>query len=941
MLRWPKIDAELELMIGNAVADAYTPLQTITGPRNSPYVTRTRIGWAIWNLVRGTPSEQEEFNVHRTDVATIQEMEELKKLEKMVKSYIDLDFPERVIDDKPELSQEDKRFLEKVPDLSNSLLGVLLRFRQERVAVMSDIEAMFHQVKVPQDDCDCLRFYWWPNGDLNRDPAVYKMVVHLFGAVSSPEYNRGQSSLEIINTILKNFYVDDCLKSVNSEEKAITLVQELVDACQNGGFHLTKWISNSRAVIESIPINERASEVKPLNLLYDDLPTERALGVYWSAEEDTLGCITIVKARPVNRRGILSIVSPVYDPLGLVGPFILPAKILLQDLCYHKIGWDQAILPAQAKRWQQWLSDLKQLEKFKVERCYKPAGFGEVKSYQLHNFSDASEKGYGTVTYLRITNAQGQVHCCLVMGKSRVSPLKKTTIPRMELTAAALAVRINRRLQQELDYPIDETFFWTDSMSVLRYCANETTRFKTFVANRVTVIREGSETAHLRYIDTKSNPADYVSRGLTAHELLQNRIWTQGPAFLWKHEDEWPENAVISKCLPDDDSEIKGNVNVSMVDESTTTMSKLIAHTSSWIKLRKMVGWILIGMKNLQSWASQRKELRENMKKLEPDAIKREILVNERMKQTKYKAMLQSKKNIKINTFLPAEVLEKAERAIIGYVQRQHFAQEIESVQNNQPIKKSSPIYRLDPIMKDGLLRIGGRLSHAMLPYEVKHPMLLPRGSLVSTLILQDIHRQVGHLGRNSMLDKLRQKYWILQANTAVRQIISRCTICRRYRAQVGEQMMADLPKDRLISNEPPFTRTGVDFFGPIEVKRGRTTVKRYGVVFTCLNMRAIHLEVAYSLDTNSFINALRRFIARRGQVKVLRSDNGTNLVGAERELREAINNWNQVKIGTALGQKNITWQFNPPSGSHFGGIWERQIRTIRKVLFSLLKEQW
>ncbi|XP_070549171.1 uncharacterized protein [Ptychodera flava] len=242
--------------------------------------------------------------------------------------------------------------------------------------------------------------------------------------------------------------------------------------------------------------------------------------------------------------------------------------------------------------------------------------------------------------------------------------------------------------------------------------------------------------------------------------------------------------------------------------------------------------------------------------------------------------------------------------------------------------------------MKDSLLRIGGRLSHAMLPYEVKHPMLLPRGSLVSTLILQDIHRQVGHLGRNSMLDKLRQKYWILQANTAVRQIISRCTICRRYRAQVGEQMMADLPKDRLTPNEPPFSRTGVDYFGPIEVKRGRTTVKRYGVVFTCLNMRAIHLEVAYSLDTNSFINALRRFIARRGQVKVLRSDNGTNLVGAERELREAINNWNQVKIGTALGQKNITWQFNPPSGSHFGGIWERQIRTIRKVLFSLLKEQ-
>ncbi|XP_077865839.1 uncharacterized protein LOC144352828, partial [Saccoglossus kowalevskii] len=222
----------------------------------------------------------------------------------------------------------------------------------------------------------------------------------------------------------------------------------------------------------------------------------------------------------------------------------------------------------------------------------------------------------------------------------------------------------------------------------------------------------------------------------------------------------------------------------------------------------------------------------------------------------------------------------------------------------------------------------------------MKHPVVLPKNSHISRLILEDIHRCVGHLGRNSMLAKLRQNYWILCANTLIRQIVSRCVCCRRYRARAGEQMTADLPIDRLTPGEAPFNRTGVDYFGPLEVKRGRSRVKRYGIVFTCLTTRAIHLEVAHSLDTDSCINGLRRFIARRGPVKVIRSDNGTNFVGAKRELQEESAKWNQVKISGALRQDNDTWTFNPPAGSHFGGIWERQIRTIRKILFSLLRDQ-
>lgn len=151
---------------------------------------------------------------------------------------------------------------------------------------------------------------------------------------------------------------------------------------------------------------------------------------------------------------------------------------------------------------------------------------------------------------------------------------------------------------------------------------------------------------------------------------------------------------------------------------------------------------------------------------------------------------------------------------------------------------------------------------------------------------------------------------------------------------------MADMPRERIIPDLPPFTNVGVDYFGPIEVKRGRAMVKRYGVIFTCMASRAVHLEVAYSLDTDSCINAIRRFVCRRSQVSSLRSDNGTNFVGAERELREALAAIDQSKIRGTLLQKGIDWKFNTPAASHHGGVWERLIRMVRRVLFSVLRQQ-
>ncbi|XP_078329601.1 uncharacterized protein LOC144624109 [Crassostrea virginica] len=218
--------------------------------------------------------------------------------------------------------------------------------------------------------------------------------------------------------------------------------------------------------------------------------------------------------------------------------------------------------------------------------------------------------------------------------------------------------------------------------------------------------------------------------------------------------------------------------------------------------------------------------------------------------------------------------------------------------------------------------------------------MIIPKNSVLARMIAVDAHRSTGHLGKSSTLAVIREKFWIPGVSSLLKSLMSKCVICRRYQSFPLQQKMANLPPERLETDDPPFTRVGMDYFGPFELKRGRSVVKRYGVIFTCLNTRAVHLEVSYSLDTDSCIDAVRRFIARRGKPKFIRSDNGTNLVGAERELREAINKWNVSHIQTHLLQSGIDWTFNPPAASHFGGVWERLIRSVRKVLFSVLHEQ-
>jgi hypothetical protein len=242
--------------------------------------------------------------------------------------------------------------------------------------------------------------------------------------------------------------------------------------------------------------------------------------------------------------------------------------------------------------------------------------------------------------------------------------------------------------------------------------------------------------------------------------------------------------------------------------------------------------------------------------------------------------------------------------------------------------------------LHNGLLRVRGRLSDSSLPFESKHPVLLPRRHFITQLIIRDAHARLGHAGRGHVLSALRAKFWVIAGNAAVRAVITSCVRCRRFRRPVQEQKMANLPSCRIDASLPPFSYVAVDYFGPFLVKDGRKELKRYGVVSTCMVSRAVHLEVAKSLETNMFINAMRRFVARRGNIVELWSDNGTNFVGAHNELKRALQEMNQNSLEVWSANHGFQWHFNPPSASHMGGVWERVIRSVRNVFNGLFSER-
>ena len=783
------------------------------------------------------------------------------------------------------------------PDINNQLMGVLLRFRCGRYAYSADIETMFYQVKVPKEQRDYLRFLWWQDGDINKNIIELRMTSHPFGACSSPSIanfalkravadHGHRFSADARMTVESCFYVDDCMRSDDDLDSLVISGKEVKQLCSSVGFNLTKYTSHDIRFLKEMPINDLSKSMP--SYMQGDSVIVKALGLKWELESDTLGVSIRGCGVPVTKRDLLSLIAGVYDPLGILGPLILEGRLIMQELCRLGFKWDSPIEASLKKRIQKWICKLVLHRNQTIDRCFKSHAEKDIKSLQWHFFSDASLLGYGAVVYLRIVDNNDEVHCRFVMGKCRVAPLKAVSVPRLELIAATLSVKMKEVLTSEVNLDFSEVFMWTDSTTVLQYIRNDHLRFQTFVANRVALILGGSDRFQWHYVESKHNPADDCSRAKPTDR------WIAGPEFLYRDPECWPtEVEAFTASL--DDLEIKKESIFQVVVQESSPFQRLIEYYSSWLRLIRSVGWYIILSRHLRG-------------------------TNEEM-------------------YLTTELLGKASLAVIRYEQKRWFTSDYETLKLGKVLPRCSPLIKLKPILVDNVMRVGGRLGMQELSFGEKHPVIIPYRSLITDLLVEHCHVMSGHMGRQYILSKLRANYWIVKGNSAVRRVLSRCVECRRYKGKVIEQEMAQLPLDRSAFSKPPFFVTGLDCFGPFYVKVGRSQVKRYGVIFTCLTIRAIHLEVAVDLSTDAFINALRRFLARRGQISKIRCDRGTNFMGASNLFSAADYQQGNV-VDRMLLDRGIEWEFSPPGASHYGGTWERMIGTVRRVLETVMGNQ-
>ena len=462
-----------------------------------------------------------------------------------------------------------------------------------------------------------------------------------------------------------------------------------------------------------------------------------------------------------------------------------------------------------------------------------------------------------------------------------------------------IGARLSRILIHELDLPIERIQYWTDSTLVLQYIKNTSNRMKVFVANRVTDIREVSSPSSWRHVPSEENPADILSRGVMDPEALNNTNWFTGPSFLMKDEEHWPDVAVAD--LDSDDPEIRQKsvlFAMCVIDEPTGIDLKRI---SNWLRLKRVVAWVLRFVSNC--------------------AI--------------------PKMTRKVDTVLSLDELNAAEAHIVKEVQQEAFQDELRTIRGGETVPHTNKLSPLCPFLDEtGTLRVGGRLKNINIPYHSKHQPILPKQHQVTRIIIDWFHRRNGHVGPDHVLSLIREHFWIVNGLTVTKSVLGRCFFCRVRRAMRQFPIMADLPVARAAFGEPPFSNCGVDLFGPITIKQGRKHLKRWAVLFTCLTVRGVHLEVVENCETDSFINALRRFVNRRGCPTTVFSDNGTNFRGASTELKEFLRQLDRSAITDFATTKNIEWNFNPPKAPHMGGAWERLVRSVKQVMTGLVKDQ-
>ncbi|XP_049864838.1 uncharacterized protein LOC126366021 isoform X2 [Pectinophora gossypiella] len=784
------------------------------------------------------------------------------------------------------------------PKLQKNIFDLLVRFRWHAVVFTGDIKQMYRQFLVELRDCDYQRILWRASPE---DPVKdFRLLTVTYGVSCAP-----YQALWCIAKVAEEFssrapqgaavlardtYVDDIVSGADSIESALLMRKELLDILSSSCLHLRKWASNSPEFLNSCPDSDLYSDRLRSFEDISDLSL-KILGLSWLPQEDKFTFRTSMDDSRCTKRSILSDIAKIFDPLGLLSPVVFFAKYLIQLLWLSGTDWDSEVPVTIAQEWRRFKSQLSSLSSLSIPRRMVES----FTSLQLHGFCDASEKGYCAVIYCRVVKNDSTIVVRLCCAKSKVAPLRRCSVPRLELLAAVLLSNLIASFKKALDgfYNFDDICCWSDSSVALTWIRSCPSKWKTFVANRVSDIQEKVSPQNWYHVAGSENPADCGSRGLHPADLIQNVTWWAGPNWLSQPQEFWPRSEIQFDHLASDEQKIYSLFtasNISFVDE-------ILNRYSSFKRILNILAYCFRFKNNLKNSSS--KDLKSQ---LSPEEIN--------------------------NSF----------RFLVKHVQECAFATEIRLLSkdsSSRPLPK--PMRKLSPFLDEhGLLRVGGRLSKGRLTYDVKHQLLLPRDHRLTKLIVDDYHQRFMHPGLQTLQNLLAQEFWILSSKRAIHSVVSRCIKCFRAHPKVAPPpLMGNLPAFR-INQIKPFSSAAVDYAGPFDVCLGRgrgvRTFKAYICVFVCTATKALHFELVSELTSEAYLAALRRFIARRGRCSKLISDQGRNFIGAYNILSDLMKG--------ASGAERIEFVFNPPGSPHFSGLAEAGVKSVKTHLSRVVGSQ-
>ena len=484
------------------------------------------------------------------------------------------------------------------PDLNNSLRGVLIRFREKPIAFSADIESMFNAFIVPPGQRDLLRFFWWSNNDPQNRVVTFRARTHIFGCTSSPavakyglkfcaSHLKEDFELPAKKYLENDFYVDDGLSSNSTSDEAISTLKTAVDHLSKFKIRLHKITSNDESVLDAFPKSELTSKVT----LVENDQAERALGIAWLTKEDKLIITSDPPVRPFTKRGILSVVNSLYDPIGMIAPVVLGGRIMQreilisgnQDTLLSPLSWDDELPPQYWSNWSEWLQTLSSLDGICINRSMYPKEFNPT-TFELHCYCDASFQAIAYVIYARFTNMEEKVHISFVTGASKLAPRSAASIARLELCAAVEVTRAATAIIKELSTKPAQVVFYSDSKIVLGYLNNENRRFVKYVERRVEDVHKFSNTQQWTYVSTEDNPADHGTRPTTPREL-RSSSWLEGPLQLHESSYHPPVYSASQQEIILPEEETAACILQTTVTQSQHVFSELINRESCFKKL--------------------------------------------------------------------------------------------------------------------------------------------------------------------------------------------------------------------------------------------------------------------------------------------------------------------------------------------------------------------